>query len=284
MGAADGSVFTRQRVPVGLHQVSYLTGGRDGDMEPVLYLHGLGGGGKWESHHMALGTVTLTYAPLLPGFQEGSPPEGISSVGDYASLAMRFLDAVGIEKVILIGHSIGGWIALDLAVRFADRVSRMVLVDSMGLDSPQAPASDLGAISEEFFVKSVFAKVGLVARPQISGFGATWENVRNGPEFERQWRGRGLVAQLTNGSSGDQNLSNNVQNITQETRLVWGRSDGLIPPQHGEFLRKVMPHSSLDIIEGSGHLPMSEKPETFNRIMRDFLIGVQEDIPDVVSV
>jgi len=42
MGAADGSVFTRQRVPVGLHQVSYLTGGREGDMEPVLYLHGLG--------------------------------------------------------------------------------------------------------------------------------------------------------------------------------------------------------------------------------------------------
>ena len=54
--------------------------------EPVLYLHGIGGAGRWEAYHMALGTVTLTYAPQLPGWQEGRPPDGIGSVQDYAAV------------------------------------------------------------------------------------------------------------------------------------------------------------------------------------------------------
>lgn len=86
MGAADGSIFTRHSLRAGGFEVSYLTGGYDGDVEPVLYLHGLGGGGKWESFHMALGTAALTFAPQLPGWQEGRAPDGIRSVKDYSGL------------------------------------------------------------------------------------------------------------------------------------------------------------------------------------------------------
>ncbi len=75
MGAADGAIFTRHRVQVRGFDVSYLKGGHAGDTEPVLYLHGMGGAGRWEAYHMALGTVALTYAPQLPGWQEGQPPD-----------------------------------------------------------------------------------------------------------------------------------------------------------------------------------------------------------------
>ena len=284
MGAADGAIFTRHRVKVGSFDVSYLRGGHDGAMAPVLALHGMGGAGKWEAHHMALGTVTQTYVPQLPGWPEGRPPAGIGSVRDYTTLVLEFLDAVGFDRGILLGHSIGGWIALQIAVTHPHRVSRLILVDAMGLDVPSAPSPDLQMIDEESFAKAVFGRLGLIATAQAYGFGAEWENVRRGPEFERQWKGRGLLASLVRGRCGDPELTHQVPSIGIDTFLIWGRLDGLVPLQHGEILRATLPHARLDVIDRCGHLPMVEKPETFHRLLYDFLLGVEEEIPDVVKV
>ena len=284
MGAADGAIFTRHRVQVSGFDVSYLRGGQAGDTEPVLYLHGMGGAGRWEAYHMALGTVALTYAPQLPGWQEGQAPTGIRSVQDYAALVVEFLDAVGIDKGVLMGHSIGGWIALSVATTHPDRVSRLILVDPMGLDVPSAPSPDLRTMDEESFAKAVFGRLGLIATAQAYGFGAEWENVRRGPEFERQWKGRGLMASLVQGPCADPDLTRQVQTIGADTLLIWGRVDGIVPLAHGEALRAALPSARLNVIERCGHLPMVEKPETFHRILYDFLVGVEEEIPDVVKV
>ena len=284
MGAADGALFTRHRVQVGGFDVSYLKGGHTGDTEPVLYLHGMGGAGRWEAYHMALGTVALTYAPQLPGWQEGQPPEGIGSVQDYATLVAKFLDAVGIDKGVLMGHSIGGWIAQYVATAHPDRISRLILVDPMGLDVPSAPSPNLQTIDEESFAKAVFGRLGLIATAQAYGFGAEWENVRRGPEFERQWKGRGLVASLVQGPCADAELTRKVQTISADTLLIWGRLDRIVPLPHGEILRTALPHSRLKVLERCGHLPMVEKPETFHRLLYDFLVGVEEELPDVVQV
>ena len=72
--------------------------------------------------------------------------------------------------------------------------------------------------------------------------------------------------------------------IEAATLLVWGRQDGLAPLEQGEALRSTLPNARLNVIENCGHLPMAEKPETFNRLVRDFLVGVEEDVPDVVRV
>lgn len=282
MGAADGAIFTRQRVKVSGFDISYLTGGHEGALAPVLALHGMGGAGRWEAYHMALGTVARTYVPQLPGWPEGQPPTGIGSVQDYAALVVAFLDTVGIAQGILIGHSIGGWIALHIATAYPDRVARLILVDPMGLAVPSAPAPDLRTITEESFAKAVFGRLGLIATAQAYGFGAEWENVRRGPEFERQWKGRGLVASLAQGPCADAGLTRQVQGIGAETLLIWGRLDGIVPLQHGEVLRTALPHARLNVLERCGHLPMVEKPETFHRLLYDFLVGVEEEIPDVV--
>jgi len=284
MGAADGAIFTRHRVKVGGFEISYLHGGHDGAMAPALSLHGMGGAGKWEAYHMALGTVTQTYVPQLPGWPEGQLPAGIGSVQDYTALVLEFLDAIGTDRVILFGHSIGGWIALQVATMHPDRVSRLILVDAMGLDLPSAPALDLQTLDEESFAKAVFGRLGLIATAQAYGFGAEWENVRRGPEFERQWKGRGLVASLVQGPCGDAELAHMVQSISAESLLIWGRLDGVVPLQHGEILRATLPHARMDVIDRCGHLPMVEKPETFHRLLYDFLFGIEEEIPDVVKV
>lgn len=284
MGAADGAIFTRQRVQVSGFDVAYLTGGHDGDMAPVLCLHGLGGAGRWEAYHMALGTLARTYVPQLPGWPEGQPPPGIGSVQDYAGLVVAFLDAVGVDQGTLVGHSIGGWIALYVATTHPDRVSRLILVDAMGVEVPSAPAPDLRRLDEESFARAVFGRLGLIATAQAYGFGAEWENVRRGPEFERQWKGRGLVASLVQGQCADADLTHQVPSLSADTLLIWGRLDGIVPVQHGAALRAVLPHARLDVLERCGHLPMVEKPETFHRLLYDFLIGVEEELPDVVKV
>jgi pimeloyl-ACP methyl ester carboxylesterase len=268
-------------VNAGGFDVQYLRGGRG---EPLLYLHGMGGGGKWESYHMALGNDSLTYAPMLPGWQEGTPPAGISSVRDYAALMVAFLDAVEPERVTVVGHSIGGWIAQSLAVAHPRRVSRLVLVDTMGVADPEAPAPDVGAMNEEEFAAALFARLGLLASAQQEGFGAVFTNIRASPEFEREWKGRELVSRLANGSYADAALTARLSAIEAETLVVWGEADGIAPPAHARRLRSLIPHSELALIEGAGHLPMVEKRETFHRICRDFLVGVEEPLAGVARV
>ncbi len=284
MGAADGSIFKRQAVKVGEFDVPCLVGGADEDIDPVLYLHGMGGAGKWEACHMALGTTAMTYLPQLPGWREGKPPESLQSVADYASLVMELMDALELERATLVGHSIGGWIGLKAASRAPERVSRMIMAGPMGLDVPGAASPDLGSLDQEAFATAVFAKLGLIATAQSYGFGAEWENVRRGPEFERQWKGRGLVVELVKEGSSDPEMTSMLPSIQAETLLVWGKQDGLAPVEQGEALRSALPNAKLNVIENCGHLPMAEKPETFNRLIRDFLVGVEEDIPDVVRV
>jgi len=284
MGAADGSIFRRQRVRAGQLSVPYLLGGYDGEIEPVVYLHGLGGAGKWEAYHMAMGTVALTYAPQLPGWRDGRPPTGMGSVRDYAAFVLTFLDAIGLDTVTLVGHSIGGWIALHIAVAYPQRIARLILVDPMGIEVPTVPPVNLKTMDEEAFATAVFGKLGLIATAQAYGFGAEWENVRQGPEFERQWKGREFVVNLVQGPCSDPELMRQVPSIEAETRLIWGRLDGLVPLPHGEALRAALPHARLEIIDRCGHLPMVEKPETLHRLLRNFLVGIEEPIPDVVTL
>jgi pimeloyl-ACP methyl ester carboxylesterase len=284
MGAADGSIFTRHTASVGGFDVSYLKGGADGDLDPVLYLHGMGGAGKWEAFHMALGTTTMTYVPQLPGWREGKAPEGITSVEDYTRVVVDLIDALDLERVTLAGHSIGGWIALQLAVRHPERISSLILSDVMGLDVAKAPASKLGEFDEDEFATAVFGKLGMIATAGAYGFGAEWENVRKGPEFERQWKGRGLVADLIKDRSSDPDLTSKLSDVTASALLVWGRLDGIAPMAHGDALRAALPNAKMDVIDRCGHLPMAEKPETFSRLLRNFLLGLEEEIPDVVRI
>lgn len=272
MGAGDGAIFTRHAAQVGEYNVSYLRGGAQRDLEPVLVLHGLGGAGKWESFHMALGTVTSTYLPILPGWAEG---QTALAPRDSAKLMVQFLDALELPQVTLVGHSIGGWVAMELAFTYPERVARLVLIAPMGLET-----TDLADLTEEEFAKRAFGKLGLVATANPYGFGAEFQNVRQGQEFDRQWKGRGIAAKLDLQPAPA--LLEAMASLEVPTLLVWGREDGIVPPRQGELLRDAMRNASLVVVDRAGHLPMVERPETMNRLLRDFLLGIEEEIPGTV--
>ena len=98
----------------------------------------------------------------------------------------------------------------------------------------------------------MFGRLGLIATAQAYGFGAEWENVRRGPEFERQWKGRGLVASLVQGPCTDVELTRQVQTISADT--LWSPA------------------------------PWRRNRRPFHRLLYDFLMGVEEELPDVVQV
>lgn len=281
MGAADGAVYAQHTVQVQGFEVGYFLGGRLENIAPVLYLHGLGATGRWDAYHMAMGTVTRVYAPQYPGWLEGAIPEGLDTVEDYARLMANFLDEVGVGEATLVGHSLGGWMTLLLATQQPERFPRLILIDPLGLDVPSAPTADLGGLDDEEFATSIFGRLGLIATAEPNGFGAAWQNVRQGPEFARQSKGRGMAATLAGGSYADDTLTRAVNALESDALLVWGALDGVVPPQQGEVLRKAMPNCQLTVIEEAGHLPMVEKPETFHRVVRNYLIGLEEDIPGV---
>jgi pimeloyl-ACP methyl ester carboxylesterase len=275
MGAADGAVFARDRARVGDFDIGFLRGGRG---DPLVYLHGMGGAGKWESFHMAFANDTLTYAPQLPGWGEWEAPPGISSPGDYAGLVVGLLDAQAIDRVTLAGHSLGAWVALRLAEIQPDRVSRLIVADALGIESPEAPAVQLDALDEEEFGRRLLARLGTIATAQPYGFGAEFTNVRSSAEFERQWKGASLVNKLTRGRYADPDLIANLGRISADTLILWGQKDGLALPAHAEFLHAQIPNSRLVFIEDAGHLPMVERRETFHKLSHDFLLGATERV------
>jgi pimeloyl-ACP methyl ester carboxylesterase len=281
MGAADGAVYTKQTTKVGDLDVAYFLGGRQESIPPVVYLHGMGATGRWESFHMALGTVALVYAPQFPGWPEGQPPAGVSSIKDYAHLMSAFMDSLGIGEATLVGHSVGAWMAQYLATEQPERFTKLILTDPLGLDMPGVSGTDLGALDDAAFATGVFGQLGLIATADPTGFGAVWENVQQGPEFARQSKGRDMVAKLAGGSYADAALTRAVEALATETLLVWGAVDGLAPLGQGQALQKAMHNAKLNVIDGCGHLPMVEKPETFNRVLHSYLIGLDEPISGV---
>ncbi len=273
MGAGDASQFTRSTAKVDDLTIPYLKGGKG---QPLLYLHGLGGWGRWETYHLALGITNLVYAPQLPGWRDGQVPQGVTSVRDYAAVMVKFLDTLGIDKVDLVSHSLGGWISLYMAIDYPERVSRLVLADSMGLHVPEAPAANLETIDENAFLRAAFAKTGVVL---IAGdFGGELEEVRQGREFAKQWKGRDIVVKLVQGQYSDLELTEKVKTISADTLIIWGHEDTLVPWRHGEVLATSIPHSKFAVIADAGHMPMREKRETFQHIVRNFLVGQEEEI------
>ena len=143
-----------------------------------------------------------------------------------------------------------------------------------------APAVDLPALDDEEFATGMFARLGMVATADRTGFGTEWQNVRQGPEFMRQAKGRETLAKLA-GGIGDGELTRAVEALSADTLLVWGAVDGIAPVSQAERLRARMANARLAVVDGAGHLPMAERPETMNRLLRNFIISLDEPVPNV---
>ena len=272
-GAGVACQFSLGSVRAGELKIEFLKGGKGA---PLLYLHGLCRPLGWDTDCIGMALHRSVYAPVLPGWKAGRLPAQITSVRNYAHLMLAFMDIEGVAKADIVGHSFGGWIALHLALLAPERIERLLLVDSMGLDLKESPATDISRLDETALYNAAFATRGVLVA--AGDFGGVPLDLRGGALFKHVLNGQRNLIALTGGKCGDPSLFSALKNINASTLIVWGEADLVTPLDHASAMARQIPNSRPAIIAGAGHFPQKEKPQTFLRVICNFLVARDEQV------
>jgi len=251
-------------VQVGGQTLFYTVGGRGG---PALVLiHGAGGSHlHWPAALRRLPGATV-YAVDLPGHGRSAGP-GREHIEDYATDVVGFLDAVGIPRGVLVGHSMGGAIAQMTALMAPERVAGLVLVGT-GARLRVAP------VILEGILQDARGTLDLITE-------WAW-----GPEADPTLvaRGRQVMARVHpqvvwgDFTACDRfDVRERIGEITAPTLVITGSEDRMTPPKFGQWLAERIPGARFVLVEGAGHMVMLEKPDEVARAVREWLKAVAQD-------
>lgn len=250
-------------------QVSDLS---TGQALPVVLVHGLGGSTLlWQPNITALAIRHRVVALDLPGHGLSDKPTADYDVRFFAETLSGFLDALDLERVALVGHSLGGHICLRLALVQPQRVARLVLVDAGGLGQEinigflQPMLVGLTREATDSMLRGLFHNPAFVTRAMID---ATYNILAHPGAWEA------LVATARMASAGDfqtETVAHRLGELALPVLLVWGAEDAVIPLAHGRAAQAAIPGAELWIAENAGHCPQLEAAEAFNTRVAAFL-------------
>ncbi|HUZ73080.1 MAG TPA: alpha/beta hydrolase [Stellaceae bacterium] len=225
---------------------------RVGRGKPLLFLHGTDGLGEWPQLLDRLTARFDVLAPDHPGFGATPAPPWIDDISDMAYFYLDALAALRLSEVRLVGHSLGGWIALEMAVRATARLHSLTVIDAAGIHVKGVPKADIFLIDPEEQARLVYADPALAAaaaerasaekyhaaaiQNRIASARLGWQPRFFNPRLER-W----------------------LHRIDVPTHIVWGAEDRFIPPAYAAALHRLIPGSSLTLVPGAGHLPHVER-------------------------
>jgi pimeloyl-ACP methyl ester carboxylesterase len=258
-----------------------------GDKGPVLLLiHGItGSSAHWEPIMPLLAERFTVIAPDLLGHGESAKPRGDYSLGAYATGARDLLIALGHRRATVVGHSLGGGIAMQFAYQFPERTDRLVLMSSGGLGEEVHLLLRAGTLPGSELVLPILASrhvrgvVGAVGR----ALGAL--RLNPGPDIAELARGIGSLADSDARSAflhtlravidpGGQRVSAlDRLHLAQDmpSLVIWGERDPIIPVAHGRTAHRAMPGSRLELLPGAGHFPQIEEPVAVADLLTDFI-------------
>src|SRR5487761_1777858 len=258
-------------IPLGSLRVHHVCGGRG---TPVLFIHGLGSSGymEWRFNLEFCAARHRVYAPDLPGFGRTEKPKARYGIGYFARFIDRYMEDRGLRSAAVVGASLGGRIALELALESPKRVRKLVLVNALGLGRPNLQLS-YGLLTlplfGEAFMKIAGDAVRLAPRRVIRRIAARYVAAEGYPDAYLATI-RSLVTPKA-WLDADHDLSKRLAEIKLPVQLIWGDNDPLFPLAHAANAHRLIPHSRLAVLEGAGHTPQAERPEEFNRVLENFL-------------
>lgn len=253
---------------------------------PVLLLiHGMAGTcANWESVIEPLAINRTVIAPDFPGHGASAPGGGDYSLGSLASGLRDLLLALGHERATLVGHSLGGGVAMQFTYQFPEMVERLVLVSSGGLGPDVSPLLRAAALpGAELFI-SATAGIGRQVGSVI-GRGLNAVGLRPNADLTEVTRGyatltdpdrrKAFVATLRSvvGMQGQRVGALDKLYLAESLPLliVWGENDPIIPVEHAREAHEHLPSSQLEIFEDTGHIPQLERPGRFIAVLERFL-------------
>ena len=244
--------------------------------DPVLLLHGLGGSrSSWEPQLAGLGGAFRCIAWDMPGYGASAPVEPLT-FNAIADAVVRLLDAARVRRAHLVGESFGGMHALHTALRHPDRVGRLVLANTspaFGLDGtdPDAWRSDRLAPLDAGLTPADIAEQVLTS---IAGPSLTDDALAMRVAGFARIPEAGLRAAVACLPSHD--VRDELGDIASPALVIAGELDAETPVAYSRILADGLQKAELVVLDGIGHLAVSEAPHTFNRIVRDFLTGPPE--------
>jgi len=248
--------------------------------DPLLYLHGLAGDlhapftqAEGTPLLRALGEGFDVTAPPHPGY-DGTPIDGLGHVEDWAFHYVDLLDSLGLGEIDVIGHSIGGWLAAELAVRHPHRVRRLALVAPVGLHAPEhAGALFFGAVAPRGLGGFGEARALLFADPESEAALTTLPDDMD-TERQQRWFG-GLIGAARLGWDAPQlanpKLASHLHRVSAPVLLVWGDQDRVVPVAQADAWQAGLSDSRLEIVQGAGHCVVMEQPDAVAAAVLGFL-------------
>jgi pimeloyl-ACP methyl ester carboxylesterase len=279
-GAAE---MTHEEITLHGHRVSFR---RAGWGPVILLLHGVAGSSEtWAPVIEPLAEKYTIVAPDLIGHGESAKPRGDYSLGAYASGLRDLLQAIGHDSATVVGHSLGGGIAMQMAYQFPERCERLVLVSSGGL------GREVNFLLRAATLPGSEVVIPVLASGQVLGAGERLARIvgrtglRAGSDLEELWRGltslhdagarQAFVYTLRSivDAGGQRVSARDRLYLAKEmpTLIMWGESDRIIPARHGAEAHEAMPGSRFESFPGAGHFPHRDDPLRFARVLDDFI-------------
>jgi pimeloyl-ACP methyl ester carboxylesterase len=275
------------------HRVTYVEAGEEGPL--LVLVHGItSAADTWRNVVEPLSESHRVIAPDLLGHGMSAKPRGDYSLGAYASGLRDLLLAHGHERATIVGHSLGGGVAMQLAYQFPEICERLILVSSGGLGRAVHPALRAAALPGADWVlplltpgrigapgsqlATLLDRLGVKATTQLA------EIVRGYTSLsDREARTAFLhTVRAVIDLDGQRVSARDRLYLAQAvpTLIVWGARDRIIPVRHGERAHTEMPGSRLEIFEEAGHFPHLDEPERFAELITDFVSSTEPAQPD----
>ena len=239
-----------------------------GNGDNLLYLHGASGFTGWDACLDRLAESFHVVAPAHPGVARSGGLEHLDDLWDLTLFYEELLQELGLERTHVVGHSYGGMLAAELAAQCPQRVSRLVLVGSLGLWLEEAPVAD-------FFILTASERARLLWHDSTGEAAQAYSVYPTEPAARME---ADLDRTQTLAAVGkfvwpipDKGLTKRAHRITMPTLLLWGDSDGIVPPAYGPAFQRVLPNATLHTIEQCGHIPQVERPDAFFDAVTGFL-------------
>ena len=254
-----------------------------GSGPPILLLHGLGASWHWWLPTMRdLVSDYAVYAADMPGAGESSPVRTLPTGDDSALIVSEILEALGLDSAAVVGHSLGGYVAIQAAIRRVPAISRLAVVDPAGV----------GAIKLKMLRLIGAPLIGELLQLRLSDMGLRifLQSLVHNPESITDEVLGWTTSSLAKKSSRNQflyqlRLAPEIQSIDDALaekgspidvipiQIYWGRHDPLFPLDYAYHLRDGLHTQPTKVFEHSGHIPQIEEPEEFNKALRVFLQG-----------
>ena len=278
------------------HRVSFRYGGQ-GPL--VVLIHGITGrSAQWEDSIEELAGRCTVLAPDLLGHGASAKPRGDYSLGAYASGVRDVILALGHDRATVVGHSLGGGIAMQFAYQFPEHCERLALVSSGGLGREVHPLLRAATLPGSELVLPLLAHARVLALGEAVGRLLGRLKLEAGPDLAEFASGYASLGDAGARSAfiatmrgvldaGGQRVSATDRlylAAALPTLIVWGSDDPIIPVEHGRAAHAAMPGSRLEIFDGVGHFPQLERPRAFSRVLRDWVETTEGAEVDVAAI